>query len=238
MIRKLLVSLLAFILFSGFFWLGSWQLERRAWKLDLISRVESQLEKSPAPVPARNQWNRITMNEYLPVITSGTYLHAKETLVQAMTLLGSGYWVITPLQQLDGSVVLINRGFVDPAHQTPASREDTMTLGQVSVEGLLRLTEPGGRFLTPNRPEDGRWYSRDVTAIGAALNLPAENLAPYFIDAAASNAGDWPVAGLTVVSFRNSHLLYAITWFTLALMTVVGAWIVLNNQRSSKSLNG
>ncbi|TIN59580.1 MAG: SURF1 family protein, partial [Mesorhizobium sp.] len=48
-------------------------------------------------------------------------------------------------------------------------------------------------------------------------------VAPYFIDADATpNPGGWPVGGLTVVSFHNNHLVYALTWFGLALM-VLGA---------------
>ena len=240
MIRTILLSLLTIVLFTSFVLLGTWQLERRAWKLDLIARVDSQLVRAPVLAPARDQWSQVNqINAYLPVKTRGTYLHGRETLVQAMTVLGSGYWVITPLQQIDGSVVLINRGFVDAVHQTPDSRPDAQYEGAVDVEGLLRLTEPGGRFLRPNQPEEGRWYSRDVAGIGDALNLPVENLAPYFIDASASsNSSEWPVAGLTVVKFRNSHLMYAITWFTLALMTLVGAWIVLQNHQSKDPFDG
>jgi surfeit locus 1 family protein len=53
--------------------------------------------------------------------------------------------------------------------------------------------------------------------------MPAANVAPYFIDAdAAPNPGGWPVGGLTVVHFRNSHLSYALTWYALALLCVAG----------------
>lgn len=88
----------------------------------------------------------------------------------------------------------------------------------------------------PNRPGGNRWYSRDVAAIGQVLELPGDNLAPYFIDAnATSNSVDWPVGGLTVVKFRNSHLIYAITWYTLALLTLAGTAIVLRKQSDPDS---
>ena len=48
-------------------------------------------------------------------------------------------------------------------------------------------------------------------------------MASYFIDAdAAPNPGGWPRGGLTVVRFANSHLIYALTWFGLALMSAAG----------------
>jgi surfeit locus 1 family protein len=93
------------------------------------------------------------------------------------------------------------------------------------LSGLLRISEPGGGFLRDNDPLHNRWFSRDVGAIAAAHGL--YNVAPYFVDAdrAQDPAGapDHPVGGLTVISFHNTHLVYAFTWYALALM-VAGAW--------------
>ena len=96
------------------------------------------------------------------------------------------------------------------------------------MTGLLRLSEPDGAFLRANRPEEQRWYSRDVTAIARHNQLPAERVAPYFIDAeAAANSDQWPASGLTVVHFRNTHLVYAVTWYLLAAGVLFGAGIVI-----------
>jgi surfeit locus 1 family protein len=91
----------------------------------------------------------------------------------------------------------------------------------VTVVGLVRLSEPRGGFLRANDPAAGRWYSRDVAAIAAARGIAAP--APYFIDAdAGANRPGWPVGGLTVIRFPNSHLAYALTWFALAVMAAAG----------------
>jgi surfeit locus 1 family protein len=139
---------------------------------------------------------------------------APPALVQAVTRLGPGFWVVVPLVTDRGFTVLINRGFVtgEESRSLPASPE-----GDVEVTGLLRLTEPDGAFLRSNDPAQDRWYSRDVEAIAAARGL--EGVAPYFIDAdASSSSGAGPVGSLTVVAFRNHHLVYAMTWFSLAAM--------------------
>ena len=77
-----------------------------------------------------------------------------------------------------------------------------------------------------NDPASNRWYSRDVAAIRAARNLP--QAAPFFVDAGANQnppgSPDQPQGGLTVVSFHNSHLVYAITWYALALMVAGAFW--------------
>jgi surfeit locus 1 family protein len=198
--------------------LGIWQVERRAWKLDLIDRVERRVHAEPVPAPAPAAWPSINPSddEYKRVTLSGRFLGDRETLVQALTVDGSGYWVVTPLETADG-VVLVNRGFVPPDRRDPASRGAGNPDGTVSVTGLLRISEPGGGFLRHNDPAANRWYSRDVAAIAAARNLPG--VAPFFVDADATpNPGGLPIGGLTVIAFPNNHLVYALTWFTLALM--------------------
>ena len=227
--RNVLAPLLALILFIGFFLLGTWQLDRRQWKLDLIAHVEQQLRQVPVAVPGPATWSSIGPAEsYLPVTVSGRFLHDAETLVQAMTRYGSGYWLLTPLQTDRGFTVFINRGFVGPGHRDPATRQEALPAGTVVISGLLRLSEPRGRLLQANDAGADRWYSRDVAAMGAARGVEQHDLAPYFVDAGdAPNPGGWPVGGLTVVEFRNAHLGYALTWYALALMTALGAWLMV-----------
>lgn len=209
--------------FAGFVALGSWQLERRTWKLALIERVEAQLQAAPVAAPGPAAWAGIGRNdEYRRVTVSGRFRHDLETCTQAVTVRGPGCWVLTPLETVDGWTVLINRGFVDPAQRDPATRAGGQPDGSVAIDGLLRLSEPRGGFLRRNDPAQGRWYSRDVVAIGAAGGLAVDRLAPYFVDASGSAAGG-PIGGLTVVRFRNSHLVYALTWYGLAALSLGGA---------------
>jgi surfeit locus 1 family protein len=205
--------------FAGLLWLGTWQLHRRVWKLALIASVQERVHAAPAAVPGPQAWPRINaaQDEYRRVRVSGTFLNGAETLVQASTVKGGGYWVMTPLQTRQGFTVLINRGFVPPERRDPATRPAGQIGGETVVTGLMRMSEPNGGFLHTNVPAAGRWYSRDVRAIAAARGL--SDVAPYFIDADAQpNPGGWPVGGLTVISFPNSHLVYAITWYGLALL--------------------
>ncbi|WP_091754756.1 SURF1 family protein [Methylobacterium sp. ap11] len=195
--------------------LGIWQVERRAWKLDLIARVEARLAAPPVPAPGRSDWPRITRDadEYRRVTATGRFLPDRAVRTTALTEKGAGSWLLVPLVTPAGDTILVNRGFVPPDWRAPAGDGE----GTVTVTGLLRLPEPGGGFLRSNDPAHDRWYSRDVAAIAAAKGLG--DVAPYFIDADASgNRPGEPVGGLTVVTFRNHHLIYALTWFGLALM--------------------
>ncbi len=201
---------------AGFLALGVWQLERRAWKHDLIARVDARLAAAPVAAPGPADWPAISRDrdEYRRVVATGRFLHDRETPVQAVTELGPGYWILTPLETPD-FILLVNRGFVPQDRRAPATRPEGQVAGEVTVAGLLRLTEPGGGFLRANDPAADRWYSRDVAAIAKARGLGIT--APYFVDAdATANPGGLPVGGLTVVRFRDSHLSYALTWFALA----------------------
>lgn len=231
--RVLLLVGLA-LAFIGFVALGIWQIERRAWKLDLIQRVDARVHAPPVSPPGPAQWAEVSAarDEYRHVRVSGRFLDQAAVRVKAVTAIGSGYWWMVPLQRDDGSVVLVNRGFVT-SDWKPGSSAGTPASRPQQVDGLLRLSEPAGGFLRRNAPADARWYSRDVQAIAATQGLA--RVAPYFIDADAASQGnpnhatgvDGPVAGLTVVSFRNQHLQYALTWFALALMVVAAIWRVL-----------
>ena len=216
-----------FVLFVA---LGSWQVQRLGWKQALIARVDARVHAAPVAPPDLAQWPSVNRDadEYLRVALDGRFLHDRETLVQAATERGAGFWVLTPLQRADDTFVLVNRGFVPPERRDPA-RRSPVPMGEVHVQGLLRLPEPGGGFLRRNDPAADRWHSRDVAAIAAARGLPAARVAPYFVDAEAAPGGAAdasPVPGLTVIRFSNTHLVYAITWYALALMAAAAAWSV------------
>ncbi|MCG7360227.1 SURF1 family protein [Roseomonas sp. ACRSG] len=217
-----LLGLLALLGIIGLVALGTWQVERRAWKLDLIARVDARIH-------ARD-WPRVTAaaDEYRRVQATGTFLYDQETLTQAATALGAGFWVMTPLRMRDGTL-LVNRGFVPAGRRDRASRAAAERPGEVTVIGLLRVTEPKGGFLRSNDPAADRWHSRDVEAIAVARGLT--DVAPFFVDADATpNPGGLPVGGLTVVSFPNSHLVYALTWYALALMLAGAAAYVAREE--------
>ncbi|KQW84175.1 Surfeit locus 1 family protein [Brevundimonas sp. Root1279] len=207
--------------------LGAWQLERLGWKRDLIDTVDARLAAPPVPPPTAADWT--PEQAYTRVTVGGVFLHDLETPVQAVTDLGPGWWILTPLRT-DRGVVLVNRGFVPTEMRPAAARASGQVSGPVQVTGLLRASEPGGAFLRANAPAAGHWYSRDLPAIARARGL-SEPVAPYFIDAdAAPNPGGYPTGGLTVVRFRNSHLVYALTWFGLCVLSLVGAVIVFRSR--------
>ena len=236
----LALAALAILLLAGFLALGLWQVERRAWKLDLMERVAQRVHAPATPLSPMAEWPQITAasDEYRRLEVRGHFLHERETLVQAVTTQGAGFWVLTPLQLADGTTLIVNRGFVPPEARTRTTRRATESEAEVTLSGLLRLSEPLGGFLRHNDPVGDRWYSRDVAAIAQARGL--SQVTPFFLDAdapsrnSASAAPAWPLGGLTVITFKNNHLVYALTWFGLALMVAGASALVVREERQRR----
>jgi surfeit locus 1 family protein len=230
-LRLALVGLFGLFWFAAFVALGTWQVHRRAWKLELIAAVDQRVAAPPVAAPGPAEWPRVTAERdaYRHVTAQGHYRNDAETLVQAVSDSGPGFWVMTPFVTDDGFTLLVNRGFVPPEKRSPATRRAGQIDGETRVTGLLRITEPKGGFLRRNDPGKDEWHSRDVAAIAAKRGL--RDTAPYFVDADATpNAGGYPLGGLTVISFPNNHLQYALTWYALALLVLVAAFIVARHE--------
>ncbi len=209
----------------GFLTLAGWQVQRLGWKQDLIARIDQRLQAEPVAPPM----GAVTKaDEYRRLRLHGQF-EPREVLVQATTELGGGHWVMAPLRLDDGSVVLVNRGFVPPEQRAP--EQHAAPNGPVELTGLLRLTETGGGPLRANVPTEGRWYSRDVAGIAAQMGL--DKVASYFVDESADPVQPlrYPRPGLTVVRFANNHAVYAATWLALAAMAAAAAGYLVREER-------
>lgn len=223
--------------------LGKWQLDRLAWKEDLIGKITARVGAPPTPAPAEGGWPALDVHadEYRRVTASGRYDFARQTLVHANApkengLVRAGYVVLTPLRLADGGVILVNRGFVPMEMRAALAGVDARTPADATVTGLLRASQIRDPFVPADDPATGEWFTRDIAAIAAAQGL--QRVAPFIIDAdAPARYTEGPRGGLTVISFPNRHLEYAMTWFGLAatLLGVYGVfvWRRLRERRSA-----
>lgn len=230
--RSLLApGLAALVCFAILIGLGVWQLERKGEKEALIARIlERAKAEPPAAAPPFDAFEP-KADEFRRVRAAGTLLNDKETLVHGLApgdVPGralQGYYVVTPLRRADGSVILINRGFVPTELKNPADRQAGQIQAETAVTGILRASEPRTLFVPAPDPARGEWFNRDIAGIAAARGL--SDVAPYMIEADATpNPGGWPRGGQLRVDLPNNHLQYAFTWFGIAacLAGVFGAF--------------
>jgi surfeit locus 1 family protein len=201
--------------------LGTWQVERLFWKQGLIATIDARIHASPAPLAeiARRQAAGEDI-DYVPVQASGRFLHSGERYFLATMEGAAGWHVLTPLVLGDGSVVFVNRGFVPYERKDPATRAAGNPGGEVSITGLARAapTAKPNPFVPDNDPAKNAFFWRSVPEMAQGLDLPAgSRLLPFLVDASGGQVGpDAPIGGTTVIDIPNSHLEYAITWFSLA----------------------
>ena len=133
---------------------------------------------------------------------------------------GPGYWVFTPARLADGSIVIVNRGFVPEDRKDPKSRADGQISGPVDIVGAMRWPDTRHWFTPNDDAAHNLWFSRDPQAIAAAKGLGA--VAPFYVEQEAPvPPGGLPQPGKLVVALPDNHLQYAITWYGLAAALVV-----------------
>ena len=209
-----IIAILGLALLLG---LGTWQLERLAWKNALIAERASRLSAPLMNLDIRKPDGSLNFRR---VSVRGEFLHHQEFHLLSRTSKGrAGIHVVTPFVPLsenaEHTAILVNRGWVPNALSDPGLRREGQTSGVVVVEGITRMdVGRRGWFVPENDPPSGVWLRMDLRQMSDALGLP---LAPFIIEAGpALNPGGYPRGGQTRIQIRNDHLGYAITWYTLA----------------------
>ncbi len=211
--------------------LGFWQIERMNWKENMIGMIEARIKAAPVELPFDiadpDGW------DYRKVTLSGTFLHTQESFLQALSTSGEfGYQVITPMLRSNGSMVMINRGWVPYGNSDPSTRQAGQIDGEVEVVGVLRL--PWHRrawvrqFVVTNDPANKLYFDGALAEMAAAWDL---DVAPFFVDANENaNPGGLPRGGQTILTVRNMHLSYVITWFSLSIIAL-GVFVLYHRKR-------
>ena len=133
-----------------------------------------------------------------------------------------GYHVVTPFKLADGRTLLVDRGWVPLERKNPPQRADGQVLGEITIDGLLRLQRPKTWLEPDNQPKDNLWFWVDLPAMADYLGLPPDQVTPFFLEAGpAPNPGGFPIGGQARINLPNDHLQYAITWALLALSLAV-----------------
>jgi surfeit locus 1 family protein len=200
--------------------LGSWQLQRMAWKHALIAKIEARMVGEPVELP-----DKMTADEaldYTRVKITGVFHHDKELHLAARDIRFSTYGaqILTPLELADHRFILVSRGWVPKENVSSETRKAGQIAGQVTVTGIVRLPKGRGWMAADNAPQKNVWLWVDLPAMAQAVGL--SSFAPILIEADATpNVGGLPVGGQTRVNFMDNHFVYAITWFSLALALLV-----------------
>jgi surfeit locus 1 family protein len=212
--------------------LGVWQLDRKVWKENLITTLNTRLGRAPEDLPPRASWAQLREDkeEFRRVVFPAEFLDGEEALVYTAgsplrpDVKGPGYWVFAPARLAGGSIILVNRGFVPADRKDPGTRTEGAPHGTVDIVGVLRWPETRNSFTPADDPKNNVWFLRDSNSIAKFKTWLTA--APFYIDQEGPvPPGALPKPGKLEVRLPDNHLQYAITWFGLAL-ALAGVFIV------------
>ncbi|TYP67100.1 surfeit locus 1 family protein [Stutzerimonas stutzeri] len=203
-------------------YLGLWQLDRRAWKEDMLADITAGIQADPVPLPDAIDPSM----KYLPVTVSGTTTGVEIDVLSHTRDQGAGYQVVSRFITDDGRAILLDRGFV-PQEARRLERPPV----RLDVVGNLHWPQDASSSTPAPNLDENIWFARDVDAMAASLDT-----LPVLVVASAvqgDNQGARPIP-VAIEGIPNNHLSYAVQWFliaaTWAVMTLALIWRI--RQRS------
>jgi len=187
--------------------LGIWQVQRLAWKTNLLAEIDRGEAAAAIPLPADPQpFTKVRVEGLLRQDLAALYGVEVRT-TQAGPVLGA--FLLNPLERPGADPIIVDRGWV------PANAPRDATPIAVTVEGYVRPPEHSVRFGAANDPAARRFYALDPAAIGASLGLP--HVAPFTLVALGdAPRGIYPEPAQALPRPANNHFTYVLTWFGLA----------------------
>lgn len=184
--------------------LGTWQMQRLAWKEGVLADIEARIGADPVALPPQPDPEA---DRYLPVRVSGQMGDDALRVLVSQKQVGAGYRVISALDMGERRI-LVDRGFVKTAVDIPAPPE-----GEVTITGNLHWPDDRNSATPANDVAENMWFARDLDQMATALDTD-----PLLVVARETSFSDGPVTPLPVDTgaIPNDHLEYAITWFSLA----------------------
>jgi surfeit locus 1 family protein len=196
--------------------LGTWQLERLAWKRELIAQIEQELTKDAAQTPIAPEDFKQTSGFKRGTI-EGVFDHSKEVMVQGRLRDGKlGYDIITPfLPEGAQNYILVNRGWVPIERERKSQDVIAWPEGKTKLVGMLRLAPTSNMFTPQNKPDNKEWFTMTPDIASGLHGINIEGPMILYAEGEIIPAL-YPSPHNAVMNLSNNHLQYAIFWYVMA----------------------
>ena len=201
--HKFLFSIFVFFFISIFIALGSWQLVRLNWKLNLIEQIQSSLKDEPINI------NNTVLKNYLRIKATGTIDFENQIYLYNLNEKGEpGFEVINPIK-INNENYLLNRGWI-PFNKK--NEKEINIIDENNIVGILRKQIKANMFKPKNDISNNYWFTLNRQDL---YKFTGEKFSPYIIYL--SSKSELPKAKMITANISNNHKKYAITWFSLAI---------------------
>lgn len=207
------LMILSVIILCG---LGNWQLERLKWKTDLLTELDQAYNQTPKPLTKEDFKNGTLKRGTV----TGRYDHSHEIKIIPRTHDGkNGSHIIAPFKTNNGQTILVNRGWLPINKNTYIKPKGTITLS-----GLIRKPSWINPMVPQNEPDRNIWYRLEIDEIVSAKNIKDVTTSLFYLDQN-DHSETYPLSTALTWQPRNSHLSYAIFWFTMA-GTLIAIYVI------------
>ncbi len=210
-LKKAFLFQLFVILFVTIFCaLGTWQLYRLQWKLDLISEITYGLNSSPI------EYSTLIKKNYQRVTIKGKFDYDKQIYLYSLNDNGKpGYDVITPFITNRNENVLINRGWIVKGLKDSPSI-NLKNESEKKIIGLLREIYKPNMFKPDNDLNNNIWFSINLEDLKKVTGEQFNNFVIFLED----NQAKTPLPKKISIDVPNNHLKYAITWYAISISII------------------
>ena len=203
--RKLSFSIFVFFSIIIFCSLGTWQVYRLQWKLDLISEINNGLNSEPV------FYSKTKIINYQKVKFYGIFDFEKQVYLYSLNNKGTpGYDVITPIEMNSNEIILVNRGWIK---KDVRDNKSINNINSKFFEGILKKITKPNPFKPENDIKNNIWYSLKLEDLESFTGYKLNNFVLYLQD----NQNNLVKNKIVSPDLPNNHLKYAITWYSVAL---------------------
>ena len=190
--------------------LGTWQLYRLQWKLELISEITFGLDSRPI------EYSDSIKKNYQRVSANGKFNFDKQIYLYSLNENGKpGYDVITPFRTNKNENVLINRGWIKKEFKNnPIINSDAKI--EKKIVGLLRKIYKPNIFKPANDLKNNIWFSINLEDLKETSGEQFNEFIIFLED----NRAKIPEPKTISIDVPNNHLKYAITWYAISISII------------------
>ncbi|CAJ0636704.1 6843_t:CDS:2, partial [Entrophospora sp. SA101] len=203
------------------FGLGCWQIQRLDWKVKLIEDYEERLSKPPIVLPSKIRLDVLNDYYHRPVETKGEFRHDQEILLGPRSINNKPE---TKKLYYTSTTILVNRGWISKDKVNPKTRPLSQTNDIVTIKGILK------------KPEKNEWIWNDIDTMAESTNAQpimieqSLDTSPFLKNKLIEDG--IPVGKEPSIELRNTHLQYAITWYSLSIATTVLLYLYIKKPPS------
>jgi len=213
--------------------LSWWQWSRRVDAVGEIEKIEANYDAAPAAlgdlVPDLDA--TVDSVEWRPVVVTGEYRIDEQLLVRNRPRnSAAGFEVLVPLQLADGTVFVVDRGWV-PAGSTPQAPESVPAAPSGDVTVVVRL-KPGEPEIPGRGAPEGQLATVRLPDVAALVDEPTYTGMYGLLVSEDPAAADNPLPALRPVEDEGPHLSYALQWIAFGILAFVGlVWAVRRERK-------